>query len=108
MIDKKIYLAIPYSGHIEKSFRLANEIAAELIQKGFIVFSPISMSHPIAIYGKMKGSWDVWKRIDMEFIKWCDEVIVINFDNSAVEKSIGVQAEIDFAKELGKPVKYYY
>ena len=47
MIDKKIYLAIPYSGHIEKSFRLANEIAAELIQKGFIVFSPISMSHPI-------------------------------------------------------------
>ena len=107
-MKRKIYLAIAYTGYEELSFDLANKVAAELIREGNFVFSPISMSHPIAIYGKMKGSWDVWKRIDMEFIKWCDEVIVINFDNNAVEKSVGVQAEIDFARELGKPVKYYY
>lgn len=105
---KKIYLAIPYSKYEEKSFKLANEIAAELIQKGYVVFSPISMSHPIAVYGKLKGDWETWKRIDFEFIKWCDEVVVVNFDEEVVKNSTGVQAELEFAKELLKPINYYY
>jgi nucleoside 2-deoxyribosyltransferase len=105
---KKIYLAIPYSRHEEVSFKLSNEIAAELIKKGHIVFAPISMSHPIAVYGNLKGDWETWKKIDFEFINWCDEVIVINFDNDAVENSTGVQEEIKYANILGKKVKYFY
>lgn len=105
---KKIYLAIPYSKYEELSFKLANEIAAELIKEGHIVFSPISMSHPITTIGGLKGDWETWSRIDMEFIRWCEEVIVINFDNKAVLESIGVQDEIKYAKEIGKKVTYYY
>jgi nucleoside 2-deoxyribosyltransferase len=107
-MGKKIYLAIPYSRYEEKSFTLANEIAAELIRKGYIVFSPISMSHPIATIGGLQGDWETWKKIDLEFIKWCDEVIVIDFDEVAVNESTGVQDELKFAKEIGKPILYYY
>ena len=49
----------------------------------------------------------------MEFIRWCDEVIVINFgdyeitENNAISKSKGVQHELRYATELGKEIKYY-
>jgi nucleoside 2-deoxyribosyltransferase len=105
---RKIYLAIPYSRHEERSFKLSNEIAAEFLKEGEIVFSPISMSHPIAVNGNLKGDWETWKRVDFEFIKWCDEVVVINFDEEAVTNSTGVQGELEFAKELGKKISYYY
>lgn len=104
----KIYLAIPYSRYEEKSFQLASEIAAKLIKDGHIVFSPISMSHPIATIGKMEGDWETWKKIDFEFIRWCDEIVVVNFDEEAVKKSIGVQDEIRYGKEIGKSVRNYY
>jgi hypothetical protein len=105
---RKIYLAIPYSRHEERSFKLANEIAAEFLKEGHIVFSPISMSHPIAVYGNLKGDWDTWKRVDFEFIQWCEEVVVVNFDNDVVTNSVGVQGELEYATELGKKISYYY
>ena len=104
----KIYLAIPYSGYKYKSFALANEIAAKLIEKGHIVFSPISMSHPIAELGTLDGNWEVWKKIDLEFIDWCDEVVVVNFDLKAVENSVGVQEELEYARGKGKIITTYY
>ena len=105
---RKIYLAIPYSRHEELSFKLANEISAEFLKQGHVVFSPISMSHPIATYGNLKGDWDTWKRVDFEFIKWCEEVVVVNFDNDAVKNSVGVQGELEYATELDKKISYYY
>ena len=104
---KKIYLAIPYTGYEEKSFDIANRVAAKLILEGYIVLSPISMSHPIAKLGVLDGKWDTWKTIDMEFIKWCDEVVVIEFNERGVLESVGVQDEISFAKEIGKEVSFY-
>ncbi len=110
---KKIYLATAYTGHEEKSFATANRIAAELIKEGNYVFSPISMSHPIAETGLLKGSWDEWKELDMEFIRWCDEIVVINFgdeiidENHEISKSVGVQDELKYGKEIGKSISYY-
>lgn len=75
-MSKKIYIAIPYSGYEEMSFELANKVSADLIKKGNIIFSPISMSHPISILGNLKGDWETWRKIDFEFIKWCDEVVI--------------------------------
>ena len=107
-MDRKIYLAIPYSRYEEKSFQLANEVAADLIREGNIVFSPISMSHPIAVIGGLDGSWEMWKKIDLEFIRWCDEIVLVNFDEDAVKNSTGVQGELEYAREIGKPIINYY
>ena len=100
----KIYLAIPYTGNENESFRMANHIAGALMQKGHIVFSPISHTHPIAIECDLPGGWDYWKKFDEAFISFCDLVYVIALPG--YEKSRGVSAEIEIAKQLGKPIKY--
>jgi len=109
---KKIYLATAYTGHEEKAFATANIVAAELIKEGHFVFSPISMSHPIAKTGLLKGCWDEWKELDLEFIRWCDEVAVINFGEEEIgpdheiSKSVGVQDELAYAREIGREIRY--
>jgi len=110
---RKIYLATAYTGYEKKSFDIANKVAAQFIKEGHFVFSPISMSHPIAELGVLDGSWDTWKELDMEFIRWCDEIVVINFGNEIIDenheisKSVGVQDELKYGKEIGKSISYY-
>ena len=99
---KKIYLAIPYSGNENSSFIKANRAAGKLLMDGNIVFSPISMSHPIASQCDLPGDWAFWKKFDEAFIEWCDEMHVICLDGW--EKSKGVCAEMKIATRLEKPI----
>lgn len=105
---KKVYVAIPYTGDEDNSFKLANQVAGDVINEGNVPFSPISMTHPIALECEIKGNWETWERIDYVFIDWCDEVLVVNYDNERTEKSVGVQAEIAYAKKQGKTIRYKY
>jgi hypothetical protein len=101
---KKIYLAIPYSSiDHELSFRVANKKTAELMNSGYIVYSPISHSHIIAKDHDLPKGWEFWKRIDREFITWSDELWVIKL--KGWKESSGVQAEIMIALEMGKTIK---
>lgn len=106
---KKIYLAIPYSQiELESSFRQANEATALLLNKGYNVFSPISHCHVIAKNHKLPKTWNFWKKIDYQFIDWADEVWVL-VPKEGIESilaSTGVNAEIDYAKESLKKVKF--
>lgn len=104
----KIYLACPYS-HERLTTRIdrfyeANDYAAQLMKQGHIVFSPISHSHPIAIQCDLPGDFGFWEEFDRSFIEWCDQLFVVRLDGW--KESIGVQAEIKIAKELGKKVMY--
>lgn len=113
-MGKKIYLAIPYSGIEEDSFKIANEVAAKLMNEGHVVYSPISHNHPIAVAHDLPRGWDYWKDNDTEFVKWADElhlVIITNYHLDGEElcrRSKGVTAELEIAKELGKPIKRIY
>jgi nucleoside 2-deoxyribosyltransferase len=102
-----VYLSSPYShpDHIvrEERFRAACEAAAKLMRLGFVVFSPVVHSHPIANCG-LPTEWAFWERQDRDFLERCDEVIVLTLDGWS--ESIGVQAELQIAEELGKPVRY--
>jgi hypothetical protein len=107
---KKIYLAIPYSGMCESSYEQATKATAELmmIAHDVNVFSPITHSHPLTAYG-VKGTWDFWKKIDFQFIDWADEVWVY-IPKEGIEriiKSVGVVAEINYANETGKRIRYF-
>jgi len=102
-----IYLASPYShpdpAVRELRFRAACQAAVALLHAGRVVFSPIAHSHPLVEHG-LPTSWNFWQRFDCELLTRCDEVMVLMLDGW--EESVGVQAEIRIARELGKLVRY--
>lgn len=117
-MSKKIYLAIPYSGIHERSFKVANEVAAQLMLEGNVVFSPITHSHSLSQQCNLPGTWEFWLEQDREFVIWADELYIIIIKSEEdesnnlteglqlIEKSVGVQGEIMIANEFNKPIKY--
>ena len=106
--DKIIYLASPYSHPdkdvVEKRFAQVMKITAHLTRFGYIVFSPILHSHPLAVHHRLNGDWDFWKRIDTAFIKASGLLLVAKLDGW--EESKGVTAEIEIAEKYGIPIEF--
>ena len=102
-----IYLASPYSDPDpvirEQRFRAACRATAALIGAGHMVFSPIVHSHPLVVHGLPTG-WEFWKRRCREHLARCDEIAILTLPGW--ERSIGVQAESWFARQMAKPVRY--
>lgn len=108
---KKIYLACPYSHEIEdiriSRFHLANRKAAHLMEKGYIVFSPLSHSHPISNYTKTDSmDHDFWLKQDLTWLAMCDELWIYCLPDW--EKSRGIKEEVLFAEKNHIPVYYIF
>ena len=107
---KKIYLACPYS-HKSKAVRIqrvinADEKAAELMEEGYLVFSPLSHSHPISEHCDVDPQdHNFWLRQDLWVLEICDEVHVLCL--KGWESSKGIQRELDEAKKLNKVISYH-
>lgn len=104
-----IYLCAPYShwNPIVRWLRVraVNRKAAELMDMGFTVFSPISHSHPISRYTQAHCcDPDFWVRQDLVFMPVCDEVWVLRL--RGWRNSRGIRVEIEEAERLGKKVMY--
>lgn len=111
MKNKIIYLGLPYTFNPEESFRIANEVASVLMDRGYIVFSPISHSHPIAQnYSEEKRiDQQFWLNQDLPMLLKCDEVFFILIGENGTElfvNSKGCQAEYLTAKQKKMPIKY--
>ena len=104
-LPKKIYLAIPYTGMEEESFKTVNKVAGKLMKADYIVFSPISHTHPIACEVDLPKNWKFWKQQDEMFIDWCDELWIVKCGDKW-EKSVGVKEEIKIAKENKKRIVF--
>jgi hypothetical protein len=105
--QRTVYLCSPYS-HAEEAvrerrFEDACRAAADLMRRGTTVFAPIAYSHPLCRYG-LPLDWQFWERHDRRYLEMCDEVVVLMLDGW--RESVGVQAEIAIARELGKPVTF--
>lgn len=99
-----IYLAGPYSGMENRSFRELTLYAAHLVKEGHHVYSPITHSHPMAEVIDLPSDWEYWKELDERMIAACSMLVVLKLDGW--ESSVGVAAEIEIAKRLGIPVFY--
>src|SRR4051794_12559064 len=103
-----IYLACPYTdpNHAVRQlrFEVATAVAADLIKAGRVVYSPITMTHPIdiALAGATNtlGS-DYWVAFDEAFMEMCSEMVVICLDGW--QRSSGVKREIAYFTERKKP-----
>ena len=106
--NKLVYLATPYTSKDwtvkENRFDKVNQVAAKLIAKGEIIFSPISMAHPIAKAGELPGNWEFWDKFDRAYLECCYKLYVLTL--KGWEESTGVQAEIKIAKEFGLEIEY--
>lgn len=106
------YLAIPYSFAPELSFQIANEVAAELMQQGKIIFSPVSHSHHIANYlpKEQQNSHEFWMKQDLEILRKCKEVIIVVIGDDGhklISESKGCRDEIKETFIHQIPIKYY-
>jgi Domain of unknown function (DUF1937) len=108
---KIIYLACPYThpnpGVRAERFRLATEAAAKLIRQGHIVYSPITMSHPLDLVlagdTNTLGS-DYWVQYDKAFMAVCAEMIILEIDGW--DQSSGIRREIEYFRSHGKPISW--
>ncbi|HLH88257.1 MAG TPA: DUF1937 family protein [Xanthobacteraceae bacterium] len=99
--NKIIYLACPYTHSCadirEQRFVAATKAAASLIQSGYIVFSPVTMTHPIdSIIAGFDGTLgsEFWVSFDEAFMEVCAEMAILPLDGW--RESSGISREIDF------------
>ena len=104
----KIYLATPYSHWCPLvrwlRFWRVTRMAVKLMKDNYIVYSPITHTHPMDVICGIHEPWEHWEKYDTPFVIWADWLVV--YRQRGWEKSVGVAAEIAIAKKLGKPVKY--
>jgi hypothetical protein len=106
-----IYLACPYTDVSfevrERRYRAATIAAASLIRQGRIVFSPITMTHPIdVVLAGQKGTLgsEFWVQFDEAFMGCCSEMVILKVDGW--ENSSGIEREKRFFEARGLPVRY--
>ena len=103
------YLASPYT-HKDKKVRrhrskTATRAAIDLLKHRIHVFSPISYnSNADWNRTELPCEWPFWEVYDKNFLCRCDSVLVLMVEGW--DKSVGIAAEIEFAKELNIPVFY--
>jgi len=108
---KVIYLACPYTDPdpaVRKArFDVATAVAADLIRVGHIVYSPITMTHPIDMVlagaSNTLGS-DYWVAFDEAFMEMCSEMVVIRLEGW--QRSNGIRREIAYFTDRKKPIRY--
>lgn len=109
---KYIYLASPYS-HAdesvrEKRFWQACEKAAQYVVKGIAVFSPIAHTHHMADFmpEAKRMDFDLWMKMDLPLLRAADELHILCLDGW--RSSRGVTREIEYANQIGIPVKQVF
>ena len=101
--NTKIYLAAPFN-HPNPKVREArveavNKKAAELMEQGYLVFSPLSHSYPISKYCTVDPcDNDFWLRQDLWILKTCDEFHILCLKGWWESK--GIKAEMAYAKAI--------
>ena len=103
-----IYLAIPYS-HPDPAIRQLRHdqvtaVATRLMTSGYLIFSPISHSHHMAVAHTTPTDWEFWERHCLAMLAACSKLIVLKLDGW--ETSRGVMAEMQFAETTGIEIEF--
>lgn len=93
---KRIYLACPFAHKDPKvkasRVELADVKAAELMEKGYRVFSPLSHSYPISKHcGVPEDAHGFWLRQDLWILEICDEFHILCLPGWENSKGIAIE-----------------
>ena len=101
--DELTYLAIPYSGMENISFKMSCVVAARLMEDGELIFSPIAHSHPIHYYMfAVAHDHGFWMEYNTRMMKKCQKLYIVTRDGW--ETSVGVQFEIQWFLDHELPI----
>ena len=111
LLDGLWYLAHPYTVYndngtnnlkLEKcNYINACKLSAKALRAGIKIYSPISHTHPIHVYGGFVGTnLDFWLQLDKEFMMACVGMILCD----GWEESEGCRFEVDYFKTMNKPI----
>ena len=106
-----IYLACPYTdpSFEVRTFRFeaATKAAATLIKRGRIVFSPVTMTHPLdAVLAGSQNTLgtEFWTSFDEAFMEFCGEMIILRLDGW--RESAGIRREQAFFESKGRAISF--
>lgn len=103
-----VYLASPYSNEDPeiRAFRadMTARVMAAMLDRGVNVFSPIVCMEGLRKFRKGEPcEYEAWDSICEAMIERCDSFTVLAIDGW--KKSVGIKAEMAYARELGKPIR---
>lgn len=107
-----VYLAAPYTkigqqiddavadtAMREARYNAVTDVAAQLIEQGEAVYSPITMTHPIDVAMHSKKTSEFWVELDRPHMELCSRIVVLMVDGW--DKSAGVQKELEHFASRG-------
>ena len=108
MTHRLTYLATPYSHgdvmvRIER-YAIVTKVAAMLLNSGELIYSPISHTHHMAVWHGLPTHWEFWEPHCRAYLNASHKLIVLQQDGWM--ESVGVQAEIRLAEELGLAIHH--
>jgi len=89
---------------MQERFEAACKIAAAMIARGQVVFSPIVHGHPLAVAADLPRDWKHWR--DYNFAMLHGSTLVMVARMPGWRQSRGVAAEIETARRAGIPVAF--
>ena len=106
-----VYLACPYTHSSmflrETRWQLATRAAVYLARKGLVVYSPITMTHPMDVLMNENGGTlgsDYWVKFDEAFMEHCREMYVLCA--WGWERSSGINRERNFFEARERPIHF--
>jgi hypothetical protein len=101
------YLASPYSDSnpevVAHRMIVFGRVDAELMSRGIHTVSPL-LKHFVLHHCALPNSWAYWQEYSEKLMRLVDQLIVIC--QPGWKESVGTQAEIELALELGIPIIY--
>ena len=74
MKDKLLYICHPYTGDIEVNILKVNTICNQLLNQGYWIYSPLTMSHPLEQLRHRDHSF--WIKQDLKMLEKCDVLVL--------------------------------
>lgn len=103
-----IYIASPYTDQnpdvCAERFRMVSEFTADMINIGYVVYSPIAHSHPLAIKYDLPEDSESWRHQNYGMLAKASELWVLKLQGFDTSK--GVTDEVKFAEMCNIPVLY--
>lgn len=105
-----IYIASPYTHPdpwiMEERYLAVLKATAEAVQAGLFVYSPIVHCHDFKKVAKIQAGFEYFRDFDLHVISLCEKVLVCNIEGW--RESIGVTAELEYARSKNIPVDYIF